>query len=375
MSDCSTVRELRVLSGLHAGAHRLLAPGEYVLGSGAGCDIIIRDDGVAAQHLQIVLGEASAYAKRLSDAAWSCGGKEVRSTRRLLRDSDVISVGPVRISLRLDEAVHDEGERDGSSRTAPAAQAGAASAATGARRRPRLVRSVSLIAASSLAVSCVLLFAYQSAVSGVAERSRGEQRKIEAQNDITNAKLPNVRVALDERGSLIVSGLVKDLQEEKRLLALPALYAHGTPTLKIKVATQLVQHVAGYLDDPGLTVTHVGNGRLLVSGRSTRPETRARQRQLVQELRGVAEIEVVASMMDAPPADKQNLELPVKVVGIYDAVGAAGYFKANDGTRYYEGSILKNGAEVVSIGSDQVIFRQGGKVFSYQAAQTGLIHD
>jgi hypothetical protein len=62
-------------------------------------------------------------------------------------------------------------------------------------------------------------------------------------------------------------------------------------------------------------------------------------------------------------------------VGIYDAVGEAGYFKANDGTRYYEGSILKNGAEVVSIGSDQVIFRQGGKVFSYQAAQTGLIHD
>lgn len=45
--------ELRVLSGIHAGARAPLGDGPQILGSHPDCDFILNDDGIAAQHVRI----------------------------------------------------------------------------------------------------------------------------------------------------------------------------------------------------------------------------------------------------------------------------------------------------------------------------------
>jgi hypothetical protein len=84
---------------------------------------------------------------------------------------------------------------------------------------------------------------------------------------------------------------------------------------------------------------------------------------------------VVATLIDSAAPDVTSMELPVKVVGIYDALGSGAYFRSDDGTQYSQGNVLKNGAEVVSISSSQIVFRLAGKVFSYRAPETGVIRD
>ncbi len=373
MTRAAPKRVLRILSGLHAGAHRLLPPGEYVLGSGAGCDIILRDDDVAERHLLLVLGEVTAYAKRLADVPWHCGGKEVKASRRLLSERDVISFGPVQISLQFDDAasanVMPQHAAAQPQRGAPAAARSPAARAHRLGRLPLL--SISVL----VAVAGALLFAFQAALSGVSERSHSQQLRAEAQRLIGMMNLPDLTVQTDGRGTLVLSGHVASAQDAQRLRSQSLLYSNGTPVMKFQIATELVQHAREYLDDPGLTVQYVGKGRLLVSGHSTRAETQARKTQLIADLRGVVQIDVIASMMDSPQPEPGALELPVKVVGIYDYFGGNAYFRADDGTHYQEGSLLKNGAEVVSISSSQVTFRQDGKIFAYHAPDTGVNHD
>jgi hypothetical protein len=371
MTASASTRTLSILSGLHAGAQRVLPPGEYVLGSGAGCDIILRDPGVAERHLLLVLGEVTVFAKRLADAPWSCSGKPVTAARQLLSERDVLSFGSVQIGLAPTEPAQ-EADDAGMALPATGQRRGA-----GVRRRTthRVGRRMSVLSASLLMVACGLLFAFKTAVSGVSERSRGEQSLIDAKQLINSLNLPDLQARLDAKGGLVLSGHVDTAQDAQRLRGSAALYANGTPTLKFHVASELAQHATEYLDDPGLSVKYVGHGRLLVAGRSTRAGTRARKEQLVNDMRGVAAIEVVATLIDSAAPDVTSMELPVKVVGIYDALGSGAYFRSDDGTQYSQGNVLKNGAEVVSISSSQIVFRLAGKVFSYRAPETGVIRD
>ena len=50
--------ELRIFTGIHAGARARLAPGIHVLGSAPECDLIVCDPGVAKRHLELHIGDS-----------------------------------------------------------------------------------------------------------------------------------------------------------------------------------------------------------------------------------------------------------------------------------------------------------------------------
>ena len=51
------VAELRIYTGIHAGARTALAPGNYVLGADASCDLVLCDEGIAGRHAELRLGK------------------------------------------------------------------------------------------------------------------------------------------------------------------------------------------------------------------------------------------------------------------------------------------------------------------------------
>ena len=59
--------ELRVFSGIHAGARARLAPGVHVLGSAAECDLIVCDAGVEPRHLELHVEAQGCFVHPLHD--------------------------------------------------------------------------------------------------------------------------------------------------------------------------------------------------------------------------------------------------------------------------------------------------------------------
>lgn len=86
--------ELRIYTGLHAGARTRLHPGTYLLGSDSTCDIILRDKGVANRHAELRIGGDSGnrlhplpeYADSFSD------GIDIKS-------GNGVAIGPVVIAV------------------------------------------------------------------------------------------------------------------------------------------------------------------------------------------------------------------------------------------------------------------------------------
>ncbi len=88
------VAELRIFSGIHAGARTALAPGDYVLGADPSCDLILCDEGIAGRHAALRLGKEEWTFHSLTDGA---------GDRRLIAGVGV-ALGPVTIALDLPQA-------------------------------------------------------------------------------------------------------------------------------------------------------------------------------------------------------------------------------------------------------------------------------
>lgn len=82
--------ELRVLTGTHAGARVLLPEGEQVLGSADACDLILSDEGVAAQHARL---------ERQDDGSTVLRWQDGSLPPLVIRPGEGAVVGPVRIAV------------------------------------------------------------------------------------------------------------------------------------------------------------------------------------------------------------------------------------------------------------------------------------
>jgi hypothetical protein len=359
------LRTLSIVAGVHEGAQRDLPPGDYLVGSDAGCDIVLRDDGVAPRHLLLTISRAS-YVKRIDDAVLSMRGKPVRATRLLLSEHDVLSVGSAALVIgTLRQTAWSAGAADtadADARADDAEELPQPASPPDATRRNGLVMST----LAAIAMLGATLFVYASVWPHPGDSGADARRLADLQHVVAGLRLPELQVALSPKG-------VATAAEAQQVRQVAPLYTRGTPLVRFHVASELVQRAAEYLDDAGLEVSYAGHGHVLVTGRSTLVETKARAKQLERELGKIAVLDNHAIYIDAPETKKPSPVLPVRIVGVYSESGEVRHFVTDDGTRYFEGSRLSDGAEVLSIGSGEIVFKRAGQTLTYPLDRSEVI--
>jgi|GEM_PF-2784868 len=93
-------RALRVLTGPHRGAEMEMSVGEYLVGSGDECDILLTDPGVAPRHLKLEVREDGCFVTPLEEAV-HIDGRLVDAAGSPLELRQVVSAGTTHFGLAI----------------------------------------------------------------------------------------------------------------------------------------------------------------------------------------------------------------------------------------------------------------------------------
>jgi type III secretion system YscD/HrpQ family protein len=341
----------RVVGGAHEGAKVPLAPGEYIIGSSEECDIILRDAAVAARHVVLTVGRATASVRLLERNTAHYRGRPLRGQRKMLADYDIVGIGDAEFCLHPpagESAPADAGE-------STARQANIKR--RGASRVPYLTLGLALMAAGTW-------FAYATVTKHHDQLARTAART-QMERTLARMNLPDVRVAADRGGAVALTGFVPSREDAKRLTREKGLLTPTAAQMHFHVASDLVARVKEHVDDPNLKIDYVGGGKIRVEGATERSAVKEKLKRLSGELKGVAALEDRVTIVVPPPAPAtpEIHALPFKIIGVY--LGAMAHFQAEDGARYFPGGTLPDGAMVVSIDEAQILFRKDGKQIAY----------
>jgi hypothetical protein len=184
----------------------------------------------------------------------------------------------------------------------------------------------------------------------------GNSNNMAAQTPIPQ-NWPDVRVGLDRNGAATVLGFVANADEASRLQA----WLRQTENLRnaavnVRVGDDLVRRVTGLLPDKSLQARYAGTGVVRVTGTSTSKALREEIRRLNDDLSEVVRIDD-AITYNLPPDPPMLRPLPFRISSV--SPGPTGSFGTDTGVRYFAGSVLSDGAEVVAIRADEIEFKLG----------------
>lgn len=338
--DEAPVVVLRITSGVHRGAAMELSGAEYLIGSSDDCDVVLRDEAVSAHHCRLAR-EWSGFCVRDLRA----GPPQLVTPRTVAYEGGAIEggyeVGGVRFTLRQ--------------------QAPPSKAAKAQEMRKQPVSSALLVAVILGVLLAILAVAgaqrtVTKSSTTLAEWSSTGNQALAAQG------FRSVHLGSDPSGELQVRGFVADLAEKQRLQA----WLRGSPYSKAHVSVHLVsdliEQVRRALADDTLKVG-LRDARLDIAGKTSRLELKQRIRALSEDLRDTVPVEDRVQYLDVHD-DAGPGPLPVTVSSVM--VGNPSYFLTDEGTRYFIGGQLPDGAEVLAIDAAQIQFLRQGKVITYK---------
>lgn len=355
---------LTVTRGRHDGARVELAQGQHLVGADADCDVVLSDGGVARRHCildvrvhDLTLTTIEASTVHINGHARSGSGIVVPNGAALL-------VGEACLIAEHLAA-------------APLPLAAAASGAA----PPRVPdasrvsgRVMDWFAAWGVMVASVAGIGMAATVPSAMttpsnERPVFDLRTLEATFGAIGGKELQVRV--DKDGQVRLDGFVGDeaaaaeLRRRAVQMQAPPI-EHG-----YQVVESLERQILGYLAERNIRLTYRGQGTFVASGRALSHRFHQRAAELINELRGVIELDVSAVDAPRPPGEKRPL--PLRIVSVQ--VSAPAQFSTSDGVRYFVGARLPDGAEVVSIQPDRVLFRREGRSIVYPLSREELGND
>lgn len=138
---------------------------------------------------------------------------------------------------------------------------------------------------------------------------------------------------------------------------------------------EVVEQARRYVGNSAIALSYQGQGRIVLSGVSDDPTLRKRIRQLSEDLQpAVLVTDRVRHRDDAlardgtrrsPTQSAQTAqaaqqwaalqaELPARIVGVTDDGNGGRYIQLANGSRYYEGSVLRSGTRLDRIDSSQL---------------------
>ncbi|HEX6364482.1 MAG TPA: FHA domain-containing protein, partial [Albitalea sp.] len=355
---------LRFLSGAVRGRTIALKHGSNVVGSGGDCDVMLPGGDVLPQHLVFTVGELVVSVQKIGLAAAQLNGEALKPQRRSVVAGDVLSVGQIDFQLDRVAAAGDQDERmlAWSESVLPPA-AGEAHAAAPARDTNRwLIAGVAALAVAS------------AAVAGLSMRGAdGPARAAPDTLDLAGIErvlsgFPEVEAIAGSHGSVTLRGYVESKARRHALQQAVAPFGSRVG-VNVLSAEEMVEQARRFVTDPGVTIAYTGQGRLQVSGSAENEAVRLQIRRLAEDLHPVVlvtdRVDYRAASTHDEGADAraqwaawQEL-LPARMVGITEDANGLRHIQLANGSRYYEGAVLRSGAELRRIDADGLVLSGG----------------
>lgn len=305
-------RKLLILEGVHAGAELFLAEGIYIIGAHLDCEVVLLDTGVDKQHLRLQVSGDQVNIERLGDAQVMLHGRAIEGKSFILLDGDVVRLGGAAFSVASVGAGVQDADTVCDQEEKPVA-------ATEPEQNQVPRRSIVRILVPLLILLTLVgggmffhLLGWGDAVAG-------------------RSAVPPV------------AGPRKELAAQ---------------TISVPDA-DLVARVREFIVDDALDVRLDAPGKIVVSGSTKKGLVRDQIQRIAKEYAGA--IEIVDKVSYVLDERKQNkLPFPQRITSV--SVGRTSWFQTADGAKNFEGSKLADGAEVVRIGMDSIIFRRDGRL-------------
>ena len=314
---------VRVLSGLHAGACVRLRASPVRIGSAGDNDIVLNDAGVQAHHAEL----------RRTDGQWAlyigsgpCAFPPLERRRRGRMQRERHGIGGCDVVV---------------SQPRPPVRP------PSPLRWQRFVAPGLLAAAALLATAAVLQLT-QPATAQVA--SGRESLAAHGWPDATIVREP------DRRPS--VQGHVHDAQQQAALKRWLLGQGLVDAELATHVGSEWVERVRDALEGSGLAVAYIGAGQVRVTGATADAATRTALSRLRADIAGAVELVDHVGFIETPQPPRLR-PLPARITSL--TPGELGSFSTEGGARYFVGSVMSDGAQVVAISASGIEFRLGDK--------------
>lgn len=357
---------IRFLNGPLRGRTIALKQGANVVGSGADCDILLQGD-ILPRHLVFTVGDIAVSIKKLGTATAKLNGEDLSLQRRSVVRGDIISIGAVDFELgkvSVDSNAPDTrwNSRTDSELDEPEIIAQAEQPDLTPRRVAIPLKPAIIAGLGVLAVTFMILIGMSSTPSGQAWNIISSQPDFETLHRVI-AQYPELKVVDRPNGQLGVRGFVAS--RARRTALMESLRAfNGHVSASIHAADEIVEQAYRYLSVPGLSIDYAGQGRLIVTGTTTDEAVHQKIERLAQDLHSVVAVvdEVKASNPQVVAAQKRSSEfskwensLPSQMVGLTEFTNGMRHIQLANGVRYYEGSTLQSGEELVNIEADHLV--------------------
>ena len=355
---------LRFLSGAVKGRTIALKPGINVLGSGGECEVMLPGGDVLPRHLVFTVGELVVSMQRLGTAAARLNGEDMQQPRRSVVAGDIVSVG--QIDFQLDRSYPAAAQEDRMFAAMPDVGAGTPSVEAVPRRPgPRL----GLWAGGVVVLLAVLGLAalWAGGERGVAMGGPGHVNLAEVERAL--APFPEVEVVAAPGGQFSVKGYVESRQRREALQHAMAPFGSRVG-VNVHSAEDMVEQARRYVADPGVAVTYAGQGRLVLTGTVEDASVRQKIRRLGEDLHPSVLVSDKVQYREKPQREDKDADLraqwagwqsvlPARMVSITEDGNGLRHIQLANGSRYYEGSVLKSGAELKRIDADGLVLSGG----------------
>jgi len=348
---------LLFLSGAMKGRTVALHVGANLVGCAGDCSVMLPGGEAQPHHLMFSVGELVVALQRLGDSSARLNGDEITQQRRSVVAGDVITIGKIEFQLdrsypatELDDMFSGPESIFPDDALAPAAR-------SSAPRSTRRWAAAALIATLGAGLMGMVVW------NGMAAAPAHDTLNLAA---VQKALIgyPEVEVVALGGGQHAVRGYVESRARRQALEQ--ALAPLGSRvSVNVQAADEIIEQARRYIADPSVAIKYTGQGRLVVSGAAGDASLRERIRRLAEDLHPTV---LVTDRVHYPPGTEAKLDadgrtqwaalqalLPARVVSITDDGNGNRYLQLANGSRYYEGAMLRSGAELKRIEADSVV--------------------
>lgn len=378
--------KLVVLGGAHDGAIAAIDTSVVLVGSAPTCDILLRDPGIMPLHASISVTAHTTVVREHMPVPADAATDAEPANRGVESETEwyvPFRIGPTWVAiapLNFDWGATEPLPSNPRDEAVAAVLHGRGSRVGSLRRR---VGSARLRAAGlALAVIClglllvgVLAMVMRTPGSALLARqpfAAGQISVTSLNRIIADLKLPDLTVGSIGRRPAVV-GFVKTREEFASLVHATRDAPVDGLLLRVQVGDEVAQRARGFLDDRGITADYQGGGRIRVSGRPLDTRSYAAMAQKLGRLRADVgdSIQIVDALdyaeMEQPNASPTVRPMPVRIAEVQADPPA--HFRTADGARYFVGATLPDGAQVVRIGSDEILFRRENRLIRYRVVE------
>jgi len=359
---------LRFLSGALRGRTISLKPGANVLGSAGDCDVMLPSGDVQSHHLQLNIGELLVSAKKLGAASAQLNGEEMPQQRRSVLEGDVISVAGIDFQLDRNQPVQVPADAQDSMFMSSDEHDALAADAPRVMTTPRHRKGRWVGGGVAVAGVLVVLGLASWDASGVRGHTSDKVNLQDVERVL--AGFPEVEAVAGSNGSISLRGYVESRARKQALKQ--AIEPFGAQvTANVLGADEMIEQARRFIGDPGVAIAYTGHGRLVVSGTSEDDALKQQVRRLSEDLHPVVLVSDKVQYRAKTVTRDENAErsreqwaawqnvLPSRMVGITEDASGMRHIQLANGSRYYEGSVLKSGAELTRIEADGLVVSGG----------------